>query len=117
MEAFLRVLLRRLLLGSRAVPLVLCEGCAEHQDVEEEARHHDGCNADATPRCLNNRREICNQSAGTQDSACSVVVDDTELHNIKRRRWAEVGSSLPHAQEGGAASDAAGPPHTGAGYG
>ena len=42
MEAFLRVLLRRLLLGSRAVPLVLCEGCAEHQDVEEEARHHDG---------------------------------------------------------------------------
>ena len=58
MEAFLRVLLRRLLLGSRAVPLVLCEGCAEHQDVKEEATYA--------------VEKSCNQSTGTQDSACSV---------------------------------------------
>eukprot|EP00964_Phaeocystis_antarctica_P049194 scaffold28499_cov65-Phaeocystis_antarctica.AAC.2 len=40
MAAFLRVLLRRLLLGSRAVPraCALCEGCAERQDVEEKRR-------------------------------------------------------------------------------
>ena len=40
MAGFLRVLLRRLLLGSRAVPRALCEGCAERQYVEKkEARH------------------------------------------------------------------------------